>query len=83
VLVILSYFIGPTPMSLDFWTGAVVMMFFATLTASMVTNSGRSAWFVGVLLLMVYLVFAMSLYLMPPQEQQPGKGVETIQQQAK
>jgi len=83
VLVLLSYFIGPTPMSLDFWSGAMVMMFFATLTASMVTNSGRSAWFVGVLLLMVYLVFAMSLYLMPPLEQQLGKGVEAIQLQAK
>lgn len=83
VLVILSYFIGPTPMSLDFWSGAMVMMFFATLTASLVTNSGRSAWFVGVLLLMVYLVFAMSLYLMPPQESQPGKGVVATQRQSK
>jgi Ca2+:H+ antiporter len=83
VLVILSYFIGPAPMSLDFWPGAIVMMFFATLTASMVTNNGRSAWFVGVLLLMVYLVFAMALYLMPPVEQQAGKGVEAIQQQSK
>jgi Ca2+:H+ antiporter len=82
VLVILSYFIGPTPMSLDFWTGAMLMMFFATLTASMVTTSGRSAWFVGVLLLMVYLVFAMALYLMPPQEKQLGKPAESIQQQS-
>jgi Ca2+:H+ antiporter len=32
----------------------------------MVTNSGRTAWFVGVLLLMVYSVFAMTLYLLPP-----------------
>jgi Ca2+:H+ antiporter len=70
-------------MSLDFWSGAMVMMFFATLTASLVTNSGRSAWFVGVLLLMVYLVFAMALYLMPPLEQQLGTGVETIQLQSK
>lgn len=83
VLVILSYFIGPTPMSLDLWSGAMVMMFFATLTASLVTNSGRSAWFVGVLLLMVYLVFAMALYLMPPQESQPGKGVEAIHELSK
>jgi Ca2+:H+ antiporter len=83
VLVLLSYFIGPTPMSLDFWSGAMVMMFFATLTASLVTNSGRSAWFVGVLLLMVYLVFAMALYLLPPREQQLGKGVEAMQQQSK
>jgi len=66
VLVLLSYVIGPTPMSLQLWPGAVVMMLIATLTASMVTNSGRSAWFVGVLLLMVYSVFAMTLYLLPP-----------------
>jgi Ca2+:H+ antiporter len=44
-------------------------MFFATLTAALVTNSGRSAWFVGVLVLMVYLVFAMTLYLLPPRTQ--------------
>jgi Ca2+:H+ antiporter len=67
VLVILSYFIGPTPMSLQFWPGAVVMILIATLTASLVTNSGRSAWFVGVLVLMVYLIFAMTLYLLPPR----------------
>ena len=31
------------------------------------TNSGRSAWFVGVLLVMVYLIIALTLYLLPPQ----------------
>jgi Ca2+:H+ antiporter len=69
VLVLLSYAIGPAPMTLDFWPGALVMMMIATLTASLVTNSGRSAWFVGVLVLMVYLIFAMTLYLLPPQAQ--------------
>src|SRR5207248_11460852 len=49
VLLLASYFIGPTPMDLQFWPGAVVMIFLATLTASLVTNSGRSTWFVGVL----------------------------------
>ena len=67
VLVLLSYVIGPTPMDLQFWPGAVVMVLIATLTATLVTNSGRSAWFVGVLLLMVYLIFAMTLYLLPPR----------------
>ena len=67
VLVLLSYVIGPTPMDLQFWPGAVVMMFIATMTASMVTNGGRSAWFVGVLLLMVYTIFAMTFYLLPPE----------------
>ncbi|MGZ4984814.1 MAG: calcium/proton exchanger [Chthoniobacterales bacterium] len=66
VLVLLSHFIGPTPMDLNFWTGAVAMVFFATLTAALVTNSGRSAWFVGVLVLTVYLMFATALYLLPP-----------------
>ena len=66
VLVLLSYVIGPEPMSLQFWPGAVVMILIATLTAVLVTAGGRSAWFVGVLVLMVYLVFAMTLYLLPP-----------------
>jgi Ca2+:H+ antiporter len=69
VLVLVSYVIGPTPMDLQFWPGAVVMILIATLTAALVTNSGRSAWFVGVLVLMVYLIFAMTLYLLPPQTQ--------------
>jgi Ca2+:H+ antiporter len=67
VLVLLSYVIGPSPMDLQLWPGAVVMVLIATLTASLVTNSGRSAWFVGVLVLMVYFVFAMTLYLLPPR----------------
>ncbi len=44
-----------------------IALFVATLTAALVTNSGRSAWFVGVLVLMVYLIFAMTLYLLPPR----------------
>ena len=69
VLVLLSYVLGPTPMDLQFWPGAVVMMLIATMTASFVTNSGRSAWFVGTLVLMVYTIFAMTLYLLPPKAQ--------------
>jgi Ca2+:H+ antiporter len=68
VLVLLSYFIGPAPMDLSFWPGAVAMVFLATVTAVLVTNSGRSTWFIGVLVLMVYLMFATTLYLLPPQE---------------
>jgi Ca2+:H+ antiporter len=66
VLMLLSYVIGPEPMNLQFWPGAVVMILIATVTAALVTGAGRSAWFVGVLLLMVYLIFAMTLYLLPP-----------------
>ena len=34
VLVLLSYVIGPAPMDLEFWPGAVVMMMIAAVTAS-------------------------------------------------
>ncbi len=66
VLVFVSYFVGPAPMDLQFWPGAVAMMLIATITTSLVTSSGRSAWFVGVMVLMMYLIFAMTLYLLPP-----------------
>jgi Ca2+:H+ antiporter len=66
VLVLLSYVIGPTPMDLQFWPGAVVMVFVATLVAAFITSGGRSAWFPGVLLLLVYAIFAITLYLWPP-----------------
>jgi Ca2+:H+ antiporter len=69
VLVLLSYLVGPSPMNLQFWPGAVVMILIAALTASLVTNGGRSTWFVGVLAVMVYVIFAMTLYLLPPMAQ--------------
>ena len=69
VLVLLSYVIGPRPMSMQFWPGAVVMILIATLTTTMVTTSGRSAWFLGALVLMVYAIFAMTLYLLQPRIQ--------------
>jgi Ca2+:H+ antiporter len=66
VLVLLSFVIGPTPMDLQFWPGAVAMMMIATLTAVLATNTGRSAWFVGVLIVNVYLIFCITLYVLPP-----------------
>ena len=69
VLVLLSYVVGPAPMDLQFWPGAIIMVLIAATTAFLITSNGRSAWFVGVLPLMVYLIFAMTLYLLPPQVQ--------------
>ena len=66
VLVLLSYVVGPAPMSLQLWPGAVTMIVIATLTAALVTTSGRSAWFIGVLVLIVYATLALTLYLLPP-----------------
>lgn len=66
VLVLLSHVIGPGPMSLQIWPGAVVMICVATLSAALTTASGHSAWFVGVLMLMIYAIFGATLYIMPP-----------------
>src|SRR3981081_3673703 len=71
VLVLLSYVIGPAPMDLQFWPGAVTMVMIATVTATFVTNSGRSAWFIGALLLFIYVIFAMTLYVAPPGSHGP------------
>ena len=67
VLVLLSYVIGPTPMDLDFWPGAVANGLSRQPDFhSSVTNSGRSAWFLGLLVVVIYLMFAAALYLLPP-----------------
>jgi len=60
-----SYFIGPSPMDLSFTRGQVLAVFIAMLTAALVANSGKSAWFTGTQMIGVYLVFAITLYLMP------------------
>ena len=67
VLVLFSYAIGPAPMDLQFWPGAVAMTLIAAITASLVTNGGRSAWFLGALIVTVYIIFGMTLYLLPPR----------------
>ena len=66
VLVLLSYVIGPQPMDLQFWPGAVTMVMISAVIAAFITSSGRSAWFVGVLLVFIYAIFAMTLYILPP-----------------
>jgi Ca2+:H+ antiporter len=67
VLVLASYVIGPSPMDLQFWPAAVAMMLIAAMTTSLVSNTGRSAWFIGALVVTVYLIFALTLYLLPPR----------------
>jgi Ca2+:H+ antiporter len=72
VLVLLSYVVGPKPMDLQFWPGAVTMVMISTVTATFVTNSGRSAWFIGALLVFIYVIFAMTLYMVPPGSHGPA-----------
>ncbi|EPE99641.1 calcium/proton exchanger [Rhizobium grahamii] len=66
VLVLVSYFIGPEPMTLQFWQGAVTMMIVATLAATLLSNGGRGAWYAGVMALALYAIFAFTLFVLPP-----------------
>jgi Ca2+:H+ antiporter len=68
-LVLLSYVVGPKPMDLQFWPGAITMVMIATVTSAFITASGRSAWFVGALMIFIYAVFALTLYVVPPAGQ--------------
>jgi Ca2+:H+ antiporter len=72
VLALVSYVIGPKPMNLQFWPGAVTMVMIAAVTFCFITNSGRSAWFIGALLLFIYAIFAMTLYVIPPGTHAPA-----------
>ncbi len=65
VLLILSYFVSPAPMDLNFGGGQVLLVLLTTLTVSFVVSNGRSAWYSGVELLAVYAIFAVTAYLIP------------------
>jgi Ca2+:H+ antiporter len=45
-------------MDLQFGPGAVTVVMISAVTASFITNNGRSAWFIGVLLVFIYATFA-------------------------
>jgi len=65
VLVLASYVIGPSPMDLVFRAGQVLMVVLSTLTVAVLAAVGRSTWYVGVQLIAVYAIFAVTLYLLP------------------
>jgi Ca2+:H+ antiporter len=65
VLLILSYFVAPAPMDLNFGPGQVILVLLTTLTVSFVVSGGRSAWYSGVQLLAVYAIFATVTFLFP------------------
>jgi Ca2+:H+ antiporter len=64
LLVILSYFIAPSPMDLDFKGGLIFMLLFGTLTITLTSNHGKSTWYLGVLLIAVYAIFGITLYFL-------------------
>jgi Ca2+:H+ antiporter len=62
VLVLVSLFVGPFPMSLVFNGLELGAILLAILVAQAVTHEGESTWFEGLQLLSVYVVLGLTFY---------------------
>lgn len=65
VLVIASLFMDGPPLLINFGTGAIVAVFLSVLVSAFVAADGKSNWYKGVQLLLVYLIIASMLYFVP------------------
>ncbi len=65
VLVLMSYVTAPEPLYLEFSRAETGILFLGVLIATVVAGDGRSNWYKGVQLITVYLIIAVSLYLIP------------------
>jgi Ca2+:H+ antiporter len=65
LLVLMSTFVGPEQMNLTFPRPLIVAMFLTVILAAMVAGDGRSNWYKGVQLIMIYLIMGMMLYFIP------------------
>ena len=62
VLVLLSSFIGPFPLAMEFSSIEIGAILLAVLIAAHVSQDGESTWFEGVQLLAVYVVLGIVFY---------------------
>jgi Ca2+:H+ antiporter len=63
VLVLLSFFVGPFPMSLVFNGYELAGLLAAVIVANFLASEGESTWFEGVQLLALYLVLGLVFLL--------------------
>ena len=68
-LVLLSYAVAPHPLELSFGRAELGSLFLAVLIGALVAGDGRSNWYKGVQLIMVYLIMAFLFYFMPEATQ--------------
>ncbi len=65
VLVLLSYFIAPSPMNLVFTPAEVIAVTLSVLICAQVANDGESNWMEGVQMLAVYAILGVVFYFLP------------------
>ena len=63
--VLMSYLIGEQPINLAFGRVELGALFFAVLMGIMVATDGKSNWYKGVQLIVVYFIIAILFYFMP------------------
>jgi Ca2+:H+ antiporter len=65
MLVLTSGFIAPQPLELAFTRAEIGTLFMAVLVAAIVSGDGRSNWYKGAQLILVYAMIAILFYFMP------------------
>lgn len=65
LMVLLSFLIGPHPLRLVFSYESVMVLFFSVMITMQLARDGRSTWFKGALLVIVYLIIAGGILMMP------------------
>jgi Ca2+:H+ antiporter len=65
VLVLLSYFLAPTPMNLVFTPAEVIAITLSVLICAQTANDGESNWMEGVQMLAVYAILSVVFYFLP------------------
>ena len=65
LLVLASLFIAPQPLELSFSRAELGTLFLAVLIGTIVAGDGRSNWYKGVQLMLVYAMIAILFYFLP------------------
>jgi Ca2+:H+ antiporter len=65
VLVLVSGFIAPQPLELSFSRAEIGTLFLGVLVGAIVAGDGRSNWYKGVQLILVYAMIAILFYFLP------------------
>ncbi|WP_222718616.1 calcium/proton exchanger [Algoriphagus sp. AK58] len=65
LLVLVSLFVGPEQMNLTFNRALIGALFLGVILAAMISGDGRSNWYKGIQLILVYFILGMMFYFIP------------------
>ncbi|ESU29945.1 hypothetical protein FLJC2902T_04270 [Flavobacterium limnosediminis JC2902] len=67
LLILLSFFVGPKPMFLNFNRAEIGALLMAVILTTVVSGDGKSNWFKGIQMITLYLLIALLFYFIPEQ----------------